>query len=126
MANVTNTFTIAQGFTAELSGLYRHKNIDQLAVMQPVYQMSIGAQKQILKGKGTIRLNIRDPFAWQKFEGQNKYGDVDMHFLSRPDLRQVTSTFTYRFGKSTQQNQPRRRNTSSQDEQNRVQQGGQQ
>jgi hypothetical protein len=37
-----------------------------------------------------------------------------------PDTRQLTGTFTWRFGKTSQQNQPRRRSSSSQDEQNRV------
>jgi hypothetical protein len=120
MFNVTNTFTISKGFTAELSGFYRHRGIDQLTRIEPLYQMSLAAQKQILKGKGTIRLAVRDPFAWQRFEGHNKYGYVDMRFLSRPDIRQVTTTFTYRFGKNLPPAPQRRRNSGSLDEQNRV------
>ena len=124
-ANLTNTFNVAKGFTAELSGFYRYKTIEQLARMEPIYQLSIGLQKQIIKGKGTLRLNIRDPFAWQQFEGESKYADVDSRFLARPDIRQVTASFTYRFGQTNQNNQPRRRTSSSQEEQNRVGQGGQ-
>ena len=78
-----------------------------------------------MQGKGTLRLNIRDPFAWTRFQGDNQYGDIDMQFRNVPDTRQVTGTFTYRFGKSTPQTQPRRRSASSQEEQNRVG-GGQQ
>ncbi len=126
MINITNNFSLGKGYTGELSGFYRHKGINNLTEMQPIYQISIGAQKQIMKGKGTLRLNVRDPFAWQKFEGLSKYGRIDGNFLARPDIRQVTATFTYRFGKNGQQNQqPRRRNSASQDEQNRVGQGGQ-
>lgn len=126
LVNITNNFTLGKGFTAELTGFYRHKAINNLSRMEPVYQIGFGLQKQIMKGKGTVRLNVRDPFAWQKFEGVNKYGLIDGSFLSRPDVRQVSATFTWRFGKTTQQNQqPRRRASSSQDEQNRVGQGGQ-
>ena len=126
MVNITNNFTLGKGYSAELSGFYRHKGINNLTAMEPIYQISFGAQKNVLKGKGTVRLNVRDPFAWQKFEGTSKYGRIDGNFLARPDIRQVTATFTYRFGKSTPQNQqPRRRNSASQDEQNRVGQGGQ-
>lgn len=124
MANLTNSFTIAKGFTAELSGFYRYKSLEQLTQLEPVYQMSIGLQKQVMQGKGTLRLNIRDPFAWQKFSGLNDYGYVYMHFVSRPDIRQVTATFTLRFGKTTQQ-QTRRHNGGSQDEQSRVGGAGQ-
>ncbi|HEX8313844.1 MAG TPA: outer membrane beta-barrel family protein, partial [Flavisolibacter sp.] len=119
-ANMSNTFTLKQGFSAELSGFYRHKGVDQLTVVEPLYQMSVAFQKQVMQGKGTVRLNFRDPFAWMRFSGLNQYGDIDMRFRNIPDTRQVTATFTLRFGKQTQNNQPRRRTSSSQDEQNRV------
>jgi hypothetical protein len=125
MVNVTNNFTLGKGFTGEISGFYRHKGLNNLTQMEPIYQMSLGVQKNVMKGKGTVRLNIRDPFAWQKFEGLNEYGLIHGTFLARPDIRQVTGTFTWRFGKNGQQAQQRRRNSSSQDEQNRAGQGGQ-
>jgi len=125
VVNVTNSFNFGKGFSGELSGFYRYKAINSLTRMEPIYQISIGSQKQVMKGKGTVRLNIRDPFAWQKFEGLNKYGLVDGTFLVRPDIRQITATFTWRFGKNGQQAQPRRRSLSSEDEQSRVG-GGQQ
>jgi outer membrane receptor protein involved in Fe transport len=124
MVNVTNNFNLGKGYSAELSGFYRYKGINSLTRMEPIYQISLGGQKQVLKGKGTIRLNVRDPFAWQKFSGLSKYGRIDGNFEARPDIRQVTATFTYRFGKTQQNQQPRRRNSASQDEQNRVGQGG--
>ena len=119
-ANMTNTFTIAKGFSAELSGFYRHRGIDDLAILEPIYQLSLGAQKQIINGKGTVRLNIRDPFAWQQYKGSLKYDGIDMTFHSRNDFRAVTATFTYRFGKQNGQTAPRRRTSSSQEEQSRV------
>ncbi|MEO6611896.1 MAG: outer membrane beta-barrel family protein, partial [Chitinophagaceae bacterium] len=125
MLNVTNNFNLGKGYSAELSGFYRYKGINNLTQMEPIYQISLGGQKQVLKGKGTVRLNVRDPFAWQKFAGVSKYGRIDGNFQARPDIRQVTATFTYRFGKTQQNQQPRRRNSASQDEQNRVGQGGQ-
>jgi iron complex outermembrane recepter protein len=120
MVNITNNFNLAKGLTGEISGFYRHQALGGLTKMEPVYQMSLGLQKQILKGKGTLRFNVRDPFAWQKFEGRNQYGLIDGTFKSRPDTRQVTTTFTWRFGKNGQQATPRRRTVSSLDEQNRT------
>jgi iron complex outermembrane receptor protein len=118
--NLTNNLTFKKGWTGEVSGFYRYKALGGLTRMEPVYQIAFGVQKQIMKGKGTLRLNVRDPFAWQKFSGRNEYGMVSGGFLARPDIRQVTTTFTWRFGKQGQQNQPRRRNSSSLDEQNRA------
>lgn len=126
MINMTQTFTIKQGFTAEVTGFYRARGVDQLNINEPMYLLSFGAQKQVLKGKGTLRLNLRDPFWLQRYKGKTQYDIVDSRILSRWDNRQVTATFTYRFGKNGQQNPPpRRRNSASQDEQNRVGQGGQ-
>jgi hypothetical protein len=122
--NLTNSFTIAKGFTAELSGFYRYRGLNNLSINAPVYQMAFGLQKQVMKGKGTLRLNVRDPFAWQVFSGYNRYGLVDGDFSFRPDIRQVTATFTWRFGGNGQNSQPRNRTTSSQEEQSRVGQGG--
>jgi outer membrane receptor protein involved in Fe transport len=124
MVNMTQSFTFKKGFTAEISGFYRAKGVDQLTVNDPMYVISFGAQKQIMKGKGTLRLNLRDPFWIQKYGGVTQYETIDTRIRNRWDNRQITTTFTYRFGKTTQQNQPRRRNSASQEEQNRVGQGG--
>ena len=119
--NLTNTFTIKKGFTAELSGFYRGKGVDQLTISEPIYQMSVGGSKNILKNKATVRLNIRDPFAWQEYRGVTEYGNIYAKIRSKFDARSVTATFTYRFGKNNQQAPPpRRRNSATQDEQNRV------
>jgi hypothetical protein len=85
-----------------------------------MYQMSIAGQKNVIKGKGTVRLNIRDPFAWQRYRGATKYGNVDIQLRNRFDARSVNVSFTYRFGKFSQQNQPRRHSNATQDEQSRV------
>jgi hypothetical protein len=124
MTNMTNTFTFSKTLTGEISGFYRFRGIDGFAVLRSIYQMSVAVQKQVLKSKGTVRLNLRDPFAWQRFRGYTRLDGIDMTFDNRPDLRQLTATFTYRFGKTTQQNQPRRRTSGSQEEQSRVGQGG--
>ncbi|MBL0271263.1 MAG: TonB-dependent receptor [Chitinophagaceae bacterium] len=126
MINMTQTFTIKPGFTAEVSGFYRARGIQQLNVDEPMYVLNFGAQKQVLKGKGTLRLNLRDPFWMQRYKGKTEYDIVDSRIANKWDNRQVTASFTYRFGKTGQQNQPaRRRNSAAQDEQNRVGQGGQ-
>lgn len=120
--NITNSFVLSRkkGLNAELSGFYRHKAVDQLAVFDPVYLLSIGLQKQVMNGKGTLRMNIRDPFAWQRFRATTKYSDVDVRTDARPDARMVAVTFSYRFGKNTPGSQPRKRTSGSQEEQSRV------
>lgn len=124
--NMTQTFTLKKGYTLEMSGFYRARGVDQLTINDPMYVISFAGQKQVMKGKGTVRLNLRDPFWIQRYSGKTQYGVVDSRLKNQWDNRQVTMSFTYRFGKTNQQNPPpRRRNSGSQDEQNRVGQGGQ-
>jgi outer membrane receptor protein involved in Fe transport len=124
--NITNTFTFSKGFTMELSGFYRAKGVEQLNIREPMYQMSVAGQKNILKGKATVRLNVRDPFAWLQYRAVTQYSNIDVKIRNRFDFRQFTATFTYRFGKNSQQNNSRRKNNDTLDEQNRVGGTGQQ
>lgn len=124
MINITQTFTIKQGFTLEMSGFYRAKGVNQLNIDEPMYVINFGAQKNVMKGKGTLRLNLRDPFWIQRYKGHTEYDIVDSRVANKWDNRQVTVSFTYRFGKNGQSGN-RRRNSASQDEQNRIGQGGQ-
>ncbi len=114
----SNAFTLSKTFTLEVSGFYRHKGMEGITFFDPTYQMSIAAQKQIIKGRGTLRINFRDPFAWQKFKTTNYYKDLTFVHAGHGDARQFTATFTYRFGKNNLQ--PRRRNAATQEEQNRI------
>ncbi len=117
--NLSNTFTFKKGWSAELSGFYRGKTVEQLSISDPMYFMSVGGQKTIMKGKGTVRLNIRDPFHWQVYRGHTSYGDIDMKIYNKWDNRSLTVTFSYRFGKSGVP-QARKRNSAASDEQNRA------
>lgn len=123
MVNMTQTFTLKPGFSLELTGFYRARGVDQLSIDEPMYVLSAGAQKQVLKGKGTLRLNLRDPFWIQRYKGNTNYDVVSTSFSNRWDNRQLTASFTYRFGKTNAAGPQRKRNSASQDEQNRVGQG---
>ena len=121
--NINNNFTIYKGWTAELSGWYRYKTVEQLSLSYPMGQMNIGiAKNNLLKGRASLRLNARDPFNWQYFRGLTRYGTVDITIRNRWDNRQYGVNFTYRFGK--QQGQTRRRSSATEDEQRRVGAGG--
>lgn len=121
--NFTNTLTLAKGWTGEITAWYRHKALQDLNIAEPMGQLSFGlAKNNLLKGKGSIRLNARDPFGWQQYKGTTRYSSIDVQITNRWDSRSYGASFTYRFGK--QANQLVRRRNASQDEQNRVGVGG--
>ena len=117
--NVSNTFSFKKGWSGEISGFYRGKTIEQLTIAEPMYFLNLAVQKTVMKGKGTWRLNIRDPFHWQQFKGRTVYSDIDVQIHNKWDNRNITATFSYRFGK-TSVAQARRRTTGATEEQNRA------
>jgi hypothetical protein len=125
MVNVNNQFKFAKTWSAELSGFYRSKTQDAgIMIAQPMGTFNLAFGKQILKGKGTLRLVVNDPFWIQKFRGITKFGNLDVNIENVWDNRRVGLTFVYRFGKQMQ-NLNRRKTGSAREEQNRVGSGGQ-
>ena len=126
MFNANNQFRFKKGWGAEISGFYRTKLlVSGLSIGEPMGVLSFGGSKQILKGKGTIRLNLNDPFWIQYFRGVTQFGNIDTRIKSVWDNRRIVINFSYRFSKG-QNVQQRRRSSSASEEQNRVGQGTQQ
>ena len=119
LINVTNNFNFPKGWSAELSGFYRGKGVDGLSVADEMYFMTIGAQKNIMKGKGTLRMNLRDPFHWQRWGGTTRYSNIDVRVTNVWNNRSLSLNFSYRFGKSTVA-QARRRTSGANDEESRA------
>jgi outer membrane receptor protein involved in Fe transport len=125
-ANMSNQFTFNKGWTAEVSGFYLGENLQSSAILsQPMGMFSVGGGKKILKDKGSIRLNLRDPFYLMSFRGSTDLSKGYTQIHSYWDNRRAIITFTYRFGKANGQ-ATRRRTTGADDEKNRVNTGGQQ
>lgn len=121
-ANLSSQFNFNKGWSAEISGWMNTKQYVSSAILAyPMGFFSLGGGKQILKNKGTIRLNLRDPFYVMSFRGTTDLDKGVLRIHNYWDNRRAVITFTYRFGKANGQ-QPRRR--PSVDEQNRISTGG--
>ncbi|HWJ25466.1 MAG TPA: outer membrane beta-barrel family protein, partial [Flavisolibacter sp.] len=120
MLNGSQQFKITKSFSAEISGFFRTAGIEGVIRSKPFGMMNMGFSKQVLKDKGTIRLNIRDVFNTQRFRGIIKYGDVDANFTEKHDNRVVNIGFNYRFSKGKMNGGQKRRTGGASDEQSRV------
>ena len=120
MLNANNQFKFNKGWSAELSGFYRTKGVDGQIIIQPLGQVSAGISKQVFKGKGTIRLNVRDIFYTQKVKGQIDFQRTRAKFENLRDTRLGSIAFTWRFGKPLKAQQNNRKTGGASDEQNRV------
>ena len=117
--NVSNQFSFSHGWTAELSGFYYAKDYVSSAILADGRGMfSLGGGKQVLNGKGSVKLNLRDPFYLMSFTGNTELKQGLTHFHNRWDNRRMILTLVYRFGK-TMNNAPRHKEAAA-EEQSRV------
>ena len=99
--SVNNQFKFNNGWAAEISGYYlTNSQIDLQESLTPQGEIGAGISKQILKTRGTLRLNIRDIFYTQNYSGYSKFQNSDEPFEVKWDSRVVRLTFNWRFGKA--------------------------
>ena len=120
-ANASQQFRFARTWMAEVSGFYRSRALETgMFLMEPMGVVSFGFSKQILKNKGSLKLNVVDPFYIQKATVGIDFGNIDARVDNRWDNRRVGLTFSYRFSKGQNIQPQRRRASSAQEEQNRA------
>lgn len=119
MTNITNQFTIKNGWSLELSGFYRGKMVEGTMVSKPMGVVNFAVAKNIMKNKGSIKVNFRDFLDIQEFNGYSKYQNIDVTIRNQWDNRVVNVSFTYRFSKGKAATQSRHSN-AAEDELNRV------
>jgi iron complex outermembrane recepter protein len=123
MFQLQQQFKWGKGWSAELSGFYRTKGLEGVIFIKPIGQVNAGFSKQVMKTKGTVRVNFRDIFAGNMFRGYSKYGNVDAKFKDVNDSRAVSLSFTWRFNKGKMNGGGQRKKGGADDEQNRVRTG---
>jgi len=124
MANMTNMFKFSKGWSAELSGWYRTSGIEGQIYIQPMGQTSTAIAKQIMKEKASLKLGLRDIFYTQQATGTIDFQQTQATFHNSRDSRQVSLTFTYRFGTAIKGAQNSRHNGGADDESSRLKKGG--
>lgn len=119
LVNINNQFKFKHGWSGEISGWYRTKGVEGQIMIDPLGQLSVGLAKQILKEKGTLKLNVRDVLYTQVVNGTINFQSTEASFRQIRDSRVATITFSYRFGKPIK-GIKQRRSGGAGDEQNRV------
>jgi iron complex outermembrane recepter protein len=122
LVNINNQFKFKKGWSAELSGFYRTKGIEGQILIKSMGQLNAGVQKQVLKNKGTLKLNVRDMLYSMKANGEINFQRTAASFHQERDSRVVTLSFGYRFGKPIN-GQQKRKTGGAGTEQNRVKGG---
>lgn len=120
--NFNSQFNFNKGWSAEASGWYNGKNFVSSAILaQPMGMFSLGAGKQVLKGKGSVKINLRDPFYVLHFKGSTYLSNGLTQIHSSWDNRRGIITFTYHIGKN--KSQQAHHENGAEEEQSRVKVG---
>ena len=116
--NITNQFKFKKGWAAELSGFYRTAMKSGQFEIKDMKQLSTGVSKQILKGKGSVKLNVSDVFNSNEQHGVIRFANTAASFTQKNDTRYVSLNMSYRFGKPMKTKQ--RKTGGAGDELNRI------
>ena len=117
--NFSSTFEVKKGLNVELNGFYRTVTQEGTITANEMSQLNLAISKQILKDKGTIRLNCRDFLKLQHFSGYSRFQNIDVQLYNTWDTRVFNLSFTYRFAKGKAGAAPRK-SAGAIDEANRV------
>lgn len=108
-----NTFSIASGWKAELNGLFRSAEVSGVFTNKAYYMISAGAQREVLKGKGNVKLIVNDIFRSRQLREWADYNGIYTFTHHRHDTRTAMLSFSYRFGGAGVQKE--RRSTGSEE-----------
>ncbi|MFL5789415.1 MAG: TonB-dependent receptor domain-containing protein [Flavisolibacter sp.] len=115
-----NTFNFKKGWSAELNANFSSGGRYGYMISRPQWGLSTGAQKTVLKNKGTIRFNITDIFWTNLPRATITYpGTYIENWHAYRESRVANLSFTYRFGNNKVQ-AARRRETASEEERRRA------
>jgi hypothetical protein len=96
----TFVFTATKNLTMELAGSYQSRILVGQFLTIPVAQARFGMAYKILKGQGTLKLNVSDLFFSNRPGGDiRNIENSSANWLSELDTRVVQLSFTYRFNK---------------------------
>lgn len=99
--NTNNKFSFKNDWSAEIGLFYQSSQVYGYMDLIPQWSLNAGVQKHIWDKKATIKLNATDIF-WHQYPGAAlHYTDYLENFIAKHDTRQISLSFTYRFGKKT-------------------------
>ena len=117
--NSSNTFNLPNNWSAEITGVYRGKEVYGFLDVDPLWFLSFGVQKQFWDKKASLKLNVTDAFYTNKVNGTTILSTYSETFHQTRDSQVATLSFNYRFGRS-QVAPARRRTGGAEEEKNRA------
>jgi iron complex outermembrane receptor protein len=107
-------------WAAELTAFYNAPTVYMGSFEgKSIYSISGGLSKQVLQGKGSIKLSVSDIFNTLKFRGNINFSGQHTELVQKGETRQFRINFNYRFGNNGVK-AARQRANSTEEENKRV------
>jgi hypothetical protein len=114
-----HSFSLPEKISLQVSGSYSSPNVWGGTFRNRAFWfVEAGISKKVLKGKGTLSLNITDIFLSQRWQGRSNFGGIDITARGGNDSRLVKLGFTMNFG--DKDFKPSRRKIGNQEERQRL------
>ena len=117
--NINNTFRFKKGITAELSGYYHSPIASGVYQQKSFSSINAGIAKDVLKGKGNLKLNVKDIFNTQLERYDVLYQNINSSYRNKTESRFINLVFTWKFG-SNRIKAVKNRQTGIEDEKSRM------
>ena len=112
-------FSLGKGWSAEVAGVFTSGQYESFEYYLNRYgYMVLGLGKTLFKGKGSIKVQMRDPFYSMVYDYDTRFPTLIQKWVVRQDSRQVGLAFNYRFA-SGNETKTRSRITSNEEEKKR-------
>ncbi len=84
--------------TAQIMANYRGPIVRPQGIVEPMYGINVGFRREVLRGKGTVSLNVTDIFNTRRFIIEVDDVSFSQRRVFDWETRIATLAFTYRFG----------------------------
>ncbi|WP_160715177.1 outer membrane beta-barrel family protein [Chitinophaga solisilvae] len=95
-----NSFRLTSKLSAECMYYYNHRNQENIRITEPKHALSFAVKQQLFASRGSLTLNIQDPFFFYRERYTENSITVKQRFDTRFETRVVKLNFMYRFGRS--------------------------
>lgn len=115
-----HNFRFGGGWDAQLFGYYNGARVDGIFEMRPLWSVDFALSKGIWNNAATLRLAVTDIFKSWRNRALIDYSGLDLDGTITWESRQVKLSFNYSFG-NNKLKQPQQKQSSSSEEQRRLQ-----
>jgi hypothetical protein len=116
LGNLNNNFTLPYGIIMELNAKYMSRQLIGNITQMPYLSVDLGIKRNVLNGKGIVRLSFSDIFNTASPGGYIKYGNVDIEVDNQSQTQRLSISFNYHFGKGEYKTRSNRSTSSSEEE----------